>query len=75
MQFLRQQVEEKDSQARREREIAVQLSKQLAGFQETQPSLEDMRTQTSEIFKILSHRQSDEKLQQMGMVQAESTAK
>lgn len=75
MQFLGQQVEEKDSQARREREMAVQLSKQLAEYQETQPSLEDMRTQMSEIFKILSRRQSDEKLEQIGLVQAESTAK
>jgi hypothetical protein len=75
MQLLSQQVEEKDSQARRERVIAEQLSKRLDEYHQSNPSLEDMRAQTLEMLKMLKEQHSDDRIEQVKLAQAESTAK
>ncbi|OIW30802.1 hypothetical protein CONLIGDRAFT_642857 [Coniochaeta ligniaria NRRL 30616] len=47
------QVDGKDSQARREKEISDQLSKQLEEYRQAQESLDNIGAKTSEIFKML----------------------
>lgn len=75
VQLLSQQVEEKESQAKRERDITGQLTKQLGESRKTQSSFEDMRAQTSKIVKMLSERQDGDSIDLVMLAQEDSKAK
>jgi glycine cleavage system regulatory protein len=61
-QQLQRQAEEKEAQARRDREITDQLTKQLGESLKTQASLEKMQTQTSMMLKMLGEQRDDHAL-------------
>lgn len=75
MQLLSQQLKEKESQLSRERDIADQLTKHLGESRETQSSLEDVRTHTSEIIKMLGKRQEADSIGRVLQAQEQSRAK
>jgi dTDP-4-amino-4,6-dideoxygalactose transaminase len=70
-----EQLQVLDSQARREREIAEQLSKQLEEHSKAQASLEDVQGQTAQIFRILSERDGEDRMDEVKSAQIESKAK
>jgi len=74
MQILSQQLEEKDSQLRRERDVADQLAKQLEEQRQAQSSLIEMRAQTSEIFKLLNEKHGQDGFEQVKLAQDDTRA-
>lgn len=75
MHALSQLVGEKEAQATRDRDITDRLLKQLEEYRQAQPSLDEMRTQTSEILRMLSDRQGEDTMEQVMSAQAGTKTK
>lgn len=75
LQQLCRELDEKDSQIKREKEISESVAKQLANYQDEQQALEVLRSQTSDILKILSEQHSRDDIKQVKLAQADHGAK
>ncbi|KAB5566490.1 hypothetical protein GE09DRAFT_1056028 [Coniochaeta sp. 2T2.1] len=74
MQILSKQLEEKAAQVGRERDMAKQLAEQLEEQRQAQSALNDMRAQTSEIFKLLNEKHGKDRPDHARLAQEETRA-